>query len=89
MLKFVPVGTFLLLTCQGRVKRNLGLRWLSRRGREAPAFELQCTEPAERRGDLIEIEEAIIGGADLNATVLVDSSCSHGHRYAQAGTGPG
>jgi hypothetical protein len=71
----------LLLTCQGRVKRNLGLRWLSRRGREAPAFELQCTGQAERRGDLIEIEEAIIGGADLNATVLVDSSCSHGHQH--------
>jgi hypothetical protein len=72
-----PVLTF---GCQERILRSLGLCWLSRRrlSRAASAFELQSIPEAERRGDLIEIEQAIISRVDLNAIVLDISTSSGG-----------
>eukprot|EP00935_MAST-01C_sp_MAST-1C-sp1_P001392 g1392.t1 len=77
----------LALINQQAIKRTLGLRWLSRR-REAreSMIELACTERAESRGNLIEIEEAIIDSkVGLNAFVLTNSGCCHSHHEDGAG----
>ena len=76
-LAFGPIHilpALFMLVYRDRVVRTLALRWLARRG-ESAQQELEMHRPSSTRGNLVEVEQAVIGSAgavDLNGMAMAD-----------------
>ena len=76
-LAFGPIHilpALFMLVYRDRVVRTLALRWLARRG-ESARQELEMHRPSSTRGNLVEVEQAVIGSTgavDLNGVAMVD-----------------